>query len=195
MPQEPHRNEGKSAAPWFSPGLVSSDETVLRTVLDPDHLEPDGKLKLAAIALQDIRSRGWSVDRQKFTSLRQVRLFHFAWRKRNPNVRKFYVLSIPVSEIRRRIPQNGVQDFVVIDAALWRKPAHAVVLLSSAQTQGAARKFRNDLLKRLPPYVDITEAFDAIDKYGYLRGMLRQFVAILVSTFRHIFDTCTGFRH
>ncbi|HVB57465.1 MAG TPA: hypothetical protein VNE63_13715 [Candidatus Acidoferrales bacterium] len=187
MPQEPHRDERKSAVPWLSPGLVQSDEIVLRTLLDPDHLEPDGKLKVAAaISLEDIRFRGWSVDRRKFTSLQQVRLFHSGLKKRNTTLRKCYVLPIPVSEIRQRIPPNKVQDFVVIDAALWRKPSHATVLLFSPQTPSAARKFRNDLLKKLPPYVDVTEAFDSTDKHGFLRGMLRQFAAILASPFRYI---------
>jgi hypothetical protein len=195
LPQEPHRDERKSAAPCLSPGLVRSEEIVLRTVLDPDHLEPDGKLKLAAISLEDIRFRGWSVDRQRFTSVRQVRLFHFEWRKRNPHLRTCYVLSIPVSQIRQRNPQNGVQEFVVIDTALWRKPAHATVLLSSLQTEGAARKLRNDLLKKLPPYVDVTQAFDSADKHGYLRGMFSQVAAILVSPFRNILLALNSLTH
>jgi hypothetical protein len=77
----------------------------------------------------------------------------------------------------------------VTDTAVWLNPAHAAVLLSAPKGVGAARRLRNDLLQRLPPYVDAAEAFASGGKFGYLRGMVNQFVAILVSAFRHIFLT------
>jgi hypothetical protein len=187
VPQEPHRDEGKSAAPWFSPGLVRSNEVILRTILDPDHLEPGGKLAVAAISLQDIRHRGWSVDRKNYTSLRRVKSSHSKWKRNKPSIVKCYVLPIPVGEIRHLDPITGVQDFVVTDAALWLNPAHAVILLSGPQGQSAARGFRNNLLQKLPNYVDVAEAFAPSDKYGYFKGMLGQFAAMLVSLFRSIF--------
>lgn len=119
MPQEPHRDEHKSAVPWLSPGLVRSNELVLRTILDPDHLEPDGKLALAAISLADIRFRGWSVDRKYFTGLWRVRLSHSEWKKKKPHLRKIHVLPILVGEIRLPGPTTGQQDFVVTDTAVW----------------------------------------------------------------------------
>lgn len=189
MPQQPHRDERKSAAPILSPGLVQSDEIVLRTVLDPDHLEADGKLASAAMSLHDIRFRGWSVDRKRFTSQWRVRLSHSSWRKKKPDLLRIHVLPIPVGDIRRVDPTTKNQDFVVTDTAMWLNPAHAHVLLSSPQGEGAARRFRNNLLQKLPPYVDITGAFNSTDKYGYLRGLLRQLAAILASPFRYVFRT------
>jgi hypothetical protein len=187
VPQEPHRDEGNSAAPWFSPGLVRSNEVILRTILDPDHLEPGGKLAVAAISLQDIRFRGWSVDRKNYTSLRRVKLSHSKWKENKPSIVRCYVLPIPVGEIRHSNPTTGVHDFVVTDEALWLNPAHAAVLLSGPKGESAARGFRNNLLQKLPNYVDVSEAFAPSDKYGYLKGMLGQFVAILVSSFRYVF--------
>ncbi len=188
MSREPHRDERKSAATWLSPGLVHSDEIVLRTILDPDHLK-DGKLASAAISLEDIRFRGWSVDRRHFTSSWRVRLSHSGWKRKRPSIRKFYVLPVPVSEFRQPNPTNGHQDFVVTDTAVWLNPAHAAVLLSGPRGEGAARGFRTQLLRKLPPYVDIGVAFAPTDNRGYLRGMLRQFAAILVSPARYIFRT------
>jgi hypothetical protein len=187
VPPEPHRDERKSAAPWFSPGLVRADEVVLRTILDPDHLGPDGKLASAAIALGDIRFRGWSVDRKHFTGRWRVRLSHSGWKKRKPNLLRIHVLPVPVGQFRRPDPTTGNADFVVTDTAMWLNPAHADVLLSGPQSEGAARGFRNKLLETLPPYVDLTAAFDSTGDYGYLRGMLRQFAAIVISAFRYIF--------
>lgn len=167
--------------PWFSPGLVQSGEIVLRTVLDPDHLEPDGNLAAAAISLEDIRFRGWSVDRRRFTCLWRVRLFHSGWKKRRPNIREFYVLPVPAGVIRQPDQATGQQQFVVTDAAKWLNPAHANVLLSGPQGEGAARGYRTKLLQRLPPYVDVVTAFPPTDKRGCLRGMLKQFAAMLVT--------------
>ena len=187
MPGEPHRDEHEFAAPWLSPGLVKSNELVLRTILDPDHLEPDGQLAVAAISLADIRFRGWSVDRKYFTSRWRVRLSHSEWKKKKPNLRKIHVLPIPVSQIRLPSPKTGQQDFVVTDTAVWLNPAHADVLLSGPHGEGAARVFRKQLLQKLPPYVDITQVFDSRDKHGYSRGLVRQLVAILARPFRYIF--------
>jgi hypothetical protein len=50
-----------------------------------------------------------------------------------------------------------------------------------------ARDFRNNLPRKLPPDGDLPEAFASTDERGYLTGMLSQFAAILVSTFRFIF--------
>jgi len=159
---------------------------VLRTVLDPDHLEADGKLASAAISLHDIRFRGWSLDRKYFTSLWRIRLSHSGWKSKKRSIRKFYVLPIRVGEIRHPDETTGQQEFVVTDTAVWLNPAHAAVLLSVPRGESAARRFRNNLLRKLPPYVELKEAFESTDKRGYLRGMLSQFAAILVSPFRYI---------
>jgi len=185
--QEPHRDEGESASPWLSPGLVGRDEIVLRTILDPDHIEANGKLAAAAISLSDIRSRGWSVDRKHFTSPWRIRIFHFRWKRRKPAIRKFYVLPISANEIRRLTPGNGPQEFVITDASVFLNPAHAAVLLAGPKTEPEARGYRNSLLRKLPPYVEISEAFGPADRHGYLRGMIRQCIAILTASVRNIF--------
>jgi hypothetical protein len=178
----PHRSEVKSAAPRYSPDLVQADEFVLRTILDPDHVDPSGNLSFAAIPLADIQYRGWSVDRKKYTSLRQLNLFHQDKKKRKTSIDRFYVLPVRVSEIRFN-PDSGDQEFVVTDAALCNKPCHAVVLVSATgkQTPSKLKEFRSELLKRLPRYVKTVQIFEADDKYGYLRGMFRQLAVFSAS--------------
>lgn len=178
----PHRSESKSAASRYSPGLVESTEIVLRTILDPDHLE-GGTLKQAAISLDDIRFRGWSVDRKKYSALRQLNSFHLKWKEerralQKPQINKFYVLPILVSEIRLS-PENKCQEFVVTDSALCGKPGHASVLLSTPHAQSSARKIRDRFLDRLPKYVDVENVFNPEDKSGYIWGMLSQSVVFL----------------
>lgn len=179
----PHRSESKSAATQYSPGLVQSDEVVLRTVLDPDHLDEGGHLKSAAISLEDIQFRGWSVDRKKFTSLRQVKLFHRDWKRRRPQIDRFYVLPVRASVIRFN-PESRHQDFVVTDAALCWKPCHAMIFAAKAgepSSKSRLRQLRNELLEKLPPYVEPGQVFGSREKFGYFWGMLIQGVVFLAS--------------
>ena len=174
----PHRDESSSAAPWYSPGPVHSDEKIIRTVYDPEHLELDGKLKAAAVSLDDIQSKGWSVDREKFTSLRRVKRLQSKWQKQNPN-RAFRVVSVGVGKIRQVGSANGESEFVVTDTALRWRPSHATVLLSTPQKPSQARKFRNDLIAALPPHTDTADAFKDVGRWGYVRGLAEQVVAVL----------------
>ena len=187
MPREPHRDEQRSAAPCFSPGPVQSAEVVLRTLIDPDHFADDGTLKPVAIALEDIRSRGWSVDRTDFTSLWRIRLFHANWRRRRPEIHGFYVLRIPVGDIRNIVETaTHKQEFVVVDTAKFLHPSHAEVLLSAGGNHkpSALRGFRTKLIQKLPPRIDVSQSFDSTEKYGFARGMLLQLGAILHSPFK-----------
>jgi hypothetical protein len=180
----PHRSESKTSAPRYSPGLVQSDELVLRTILDPDHLEAGGQLKLAAISLEDIQFRGWSVDRKKFTSLRQLKIFHQDWKNRKPQIDRFYVLPVSANAIRLN-PDGGYQEFLVTDAALCFKPGHAAVFAAKAGPQPPSksrlRQLRNELLEKLPPYVDAGQVFEPLEKFGYVWGMFRQSAVFLAS--------------
>lgn len=176
-----HRDETRSASPWLTPGLVASREVIIRTILDPDHLGPDGKLAAAAIALEDIRFRGWSVDRKLYTSPWRIKLSHSRWRRKKPHLRDIYALPVAAKDLRQPDPATGRPAFVVIDAALWLNPAHATVLLAEQLGQGAARGLRNKLVQQLPPYVDVKEVFASGSKFGFSRGMFRQVASIVVS--------------
>lgn len=183
----PHRSETKSAAPRYSPGLVQRDEIILRTVLDPDHVDPkNGNLSFAAVSLDDIQYRGWSVDRKKYTSLRRLRLYHQEKKRNKPGIKRFYVLPVRVSDIRFN-PETGDQDFVVIDDALCGKPCHAAVLSSATgnQPKSKLKQFRGELLKRLPQYVGTLQIFESGEKYGYLLGMAKQ-SAVFLGSLRHL---------
>jgi hypothetical protein len=155
--------------------------------LDPDHLEPSGKLAVAAIALEDIRFRGWSVDRQRFTSKWRVRLSHYGWKKRKPKLIKLHVLPLRASDIRLVAITNGQQEFVVTDSAVWLNPAHSAVLLAGPKGEGAARGLRSKLMEGFPQYMDVEQAFNSADKFGFLKGTAKQFASILFSSVHYIF--------
>ena len=181
-------DENDSAAPKFSPGLVTSDEILLRTIIDPDHLGPNGTLSVAAVALEDIRQRGWSVNRKKFTSLRRLRYIHSEKKAKKTTIIRFFVLPVAVSYFRKPGPVTGKQDFVVIDDASWENPAHASVLLASACSPGQARQFRNHLLQNLPKYVDVETVFSPRDKPGHCLGRAKQLFAFASWCLRFLFS-------
>lgn len=181
---EPHRDESRSASRWFSPGLVASSEVIIRTVIDPDHLQPDGKIATTAISLDDIRRRGWSVNRINFTSPRQVKRFHVRWKKRKPSVKECYVLPVSVAELRHPSPDTGFQDFVVTDDARWCDPSHAAVLASKPCGESAARVLRSRLMSRLLHYTNVDDVFRSENRWGYVRGMIRQLTSMVRSVFR-----------
>lgn len=175
---EPHRDESTSAARWLSPDLVRNEETVIRTIFDPHHIE-SGALSPAAISLDDLRLRGWSVDRKGYTSLWRVKLSHRQWRTRKADINRCYVIPIIVGDLRAgcRLDQN--QTFSVTDAALCSNSAHAAILLSVRSGEGLARKARTALMGFLPPYVEVSAAFSNQDKWGWSRGIIFQARAVM----------------
>jgi hypothetical protein len=172
--KEPHRDETSSASRWFSPGLVRDDEIILRTIHDPHHIQ-DGKLSTsAAIPLDDLRSRGWSVDRKKFTSLWRVKIAHWRWQRRKPDLEGCYLIPIQVGSVRA-IPDN---TFSVTDDALWSNPAHGAVILSAHCGPGAARRARDLLMQAISQYVAASDAFSPTDTRGWSRGIAAEIAAI-----------------
>ena len=65
--QTPHLDEASSAAPDISPGIVEDDESILRSVFNPDHVK-DGQVQPSAISLKDLQERGFSVNRTKYVT-------------------------------------------------------------------------------------------------------------------------------
>jgi hypothetical protein len=174
---EPHRDEKSSASPWFSPGLVEDNEVVLRTIFDPHHLE-GGVLAPAAIALSDLKFRGWSLDRKRFTSLWKMKLSHRGWMNKKQDLDRCLVLPIEVGAVRACREQQK-QIFSITDMALCSNPAHAAILLSTKGGDGAARKARSTLMKYLPKHVDVSDAFAADDRWGWSRGMVFKLITVL----------------
>lgn len=179
---DPHRDESKSAAPRYSPGPVQSDEILLRTILDPHHFE-DGILKAAAISLPDLEFKGWSVDRKRFTSLRRIKIFHEDRKRRNSKIKECYVIPVRADVIR--FDTNGIREFVVTDTAEYMKPHHAtVLLLTPSMADSRKRQFRDKLLQRLPNPVRAETVFEPKDKFGYLWGMFRQSISLILHRWR-----------
>jgi hypothetical protein len=167
-PTTPHRDEGTSASPWISPGIVDNDEILLRTLLEPEHVK-DGRPVEAAIPLQDLRHRGYSVDRRRYTSKWRVLIYHRSRLRRVGGQRRAFIGILRAHELRQLIAEDTERAFVVIDTALLSNPAHAVILSAIHRSESKARALRKHLARRMTA-VALTEAFSDGSGFGWTRG-------------------------
>ena len=67
----PHLDESTSASPTLSPGPVRDQETLLRIIIEPDHIR-EGRMQPSAVQLRDLTHRGLSVHRKEHTTRNAV---------------------------------------------------------------------------------------------------------------------------
>ena len=67
----PHLDESTSASPALSPGPVQDQETLLRIIIEPDHIS-EGRIQPSAVQLRDLTQRGLSVHRREYTTKQEV---------------------------------------------------------------------------------------------------------------------------
>ena len=159
--QIPHLDEATTAAPGISPGPVADEESLLREILNPDHVV-DGEVKPSAVSLTDLRDRGFSVHRLRYATRKHVEdsiegklARPFQGRARgSEGVAHFTARAV------REIRDNGKQVFVVVDNATWSHVGHASIYLSSiGMKDSLARSMRNKLLRLLETRLPVAEAF------------------------------------
>ena len=159
--QSPHLDETVSAALEVSPGVVSNDEQLLRSLFNPDHIK-DGILQVAAIPLRDLQARGFSVNRMSYSTpefiedgINRLLARRPGGQPRNSEgVARFSAADV------RSIQDDGRQVFVVIDTASPDNVGHASIFLSDvAMPPSHARKMREQLLPLLQRRMSIAEAF------------------------------------
>ena len=160
-----HRDERVSAAPGLSPGVVEDDEVLLREMFNPEHVVA-GEVIERAVAVDDLRSRGFSVHRMKFVAQESIKASMQervarpragdAWR--DEGVAK--LVARPVRELRA----DGRQAFVVIDTAEESNHGHASIFAADPLVGRAyARKLRALLLPLLQQRMSVDEAFASAD--------------------------------
>lgn len=159
--QTPHLDEVTTATPGISPGPVRDDESLLRDMINPDHVV-DGKVRSAAISLRDLKERGFSVNRldhvtrgfvERTIGQRLARPFQGANRVSEG-------VAIFAAQAVREIRDNGKQMFVVIDTATESNTGHASIYLSDIRVnESRARGMRSRLLPLLENRLSVAEAF------------------------------------
>ena len=154
-------DESTTAAPGISPGAVADGETLLREMLNPDHVV-NGEVQPSAISLTDLRERGFSVHRLGYVTRKfvedsiEVKLARpFQGRKReSEGISRFTARSV------REIRGKDLQVFVVIDTAMMSNRGHASIYLSNTEMKDSlARSMRSKLMPLLENRISVAEAF------------------------------------
>ena len=158
----PHPDEGTSAAPGISPGVVEDGECLVREMIDPQHVK-DGQILARAIPVADLRCRGFSVHRMKYVLrcfIRSAIDERIGRTKRDPPWTDAGVAVMKAGDIRG-IRDGGKQAFKVIDTALPENPGHASIFAASPEKGNAhARKLRSLLTSLLQNRMPLEQAYE-----------------------------------
>ena len=161
QPHIPHLDESTSASPALSPGPVQDQETLLRIIMEPDHIR-EGRIQPSAVQLRDLTQRGLSVYRRDYAAKQAVEAdiqallgrTTTAGRRRLEGLASFNTGAVRAFSTQER------QAFVVIDTALPNNRAHASIYLASPQvSQSLARELREHLLILMENTVTLEQAF------------------------------------
>ena len=159
--QSPHLDESTSAIPELSPGPVQNRETLLRMILDPDHIT-EGRIQPSAIQLRDLTQRGLSVHRREYTTAREVERAAqtLIGRATAGATRQLEGLASFTAGAVRIIRAQEGQAFVVIDTPQPENRAHASIFLANIQTRPSlAREMREQLLNLMTHRLTLEQAF------------------------------------
>lgn len=164
---EKHKNSGNNKVPtlqqepdalgWerftassHSPGVVQSDEFVLRLAFQPLHIDPETR-SLKPSAVSDVKDKGFSVDRLKYVSReasvesgRTQAVEAVALHGRTP--RELRAISTLEVAVVRSLLVNELRAFGVYDTARDDNMAHADVCQLVPEGQ-AGRSARSRLLE------------------------------------------------
>ena len=157
----PVLDETRSASPDFSPGPVSDEEQLIRAVFKPDHVT-QGEVQPAAIPIQDLNKRGFSVHRMSHVtpSFVTTEVNRMLTRPVGDEQREFQGVARFTARAVRSIRHKGTQVFVVIDTGHSHNPGHASIYLLDSQVQESqSRRMRNKLLPLLHDLITVEAAF------------------------------------
>ena len=161
----PHLDEGISAAPELSPGVVRDSEYLLREMFDPEHVK-DGEILVRAIPVRDLRQSGFSLHRMAYVSRQFVEdaVRERLTRPRQTSWRDAGVAVLHSKEIRsKRLDVDQAQAFVIIDTATAKNRGHASLLAAEPDLGPAhARKLRALLIPLLHRRTSIKEAYESL---------------------------------
>lgn len=137
----------------FSPGRVEDAETLLRVVIDPDHLE-QGKLHVAAFSVGDLTKtdpngvNGVSVERKEKTTLLRLQAVADLWCSRQSARRFSGVALLSCLEVRSIVDDGGNRVFRVVSwAETIEEYAHATIGAANGIKDSQVRKFRSRLIE------------------------------------------------
>ena len=127
-------------------------EGIIRTVIYPDHIDNDGKIKVEAIPSRDLTKIGWSVNRLMYVTKGQIdSLVEGYVERKTERVLSGHSLFI-ADDMRRIVDQYGFQAFVIRDSACApEERAHALVFCSGKYKKSEVKQLRWKLIEKMTP--------------------------------------------
>lgn len=140
----------KFKASDFSPCPVENNEYLLRITLHPEHID-NGQILSSAISTTDLESRGYSVERKKYTDISKICEKARNQIQRKPESRESAEIAEMLCEDIRSLQFNQERAFLVIDDALEDNIAHASIY---AAIKPCPKSILRQLRNQLTPFLE-----------------------------------------
>lgn len=145
---------------------VDETEWLLRLNFSPEHIK-DGEVVPAAISLSDLKSRGFSIDREHLLDAGAMRARVEAQQVKAPESRAQSFLSrFECGPVRLESGGDGHAAFVVDASPLDDNKAHAHILSAVQRGEGALRRLRLRLVSHLQRLISLDEYMKPKDPQG-----------------------------
>lgn len=155
----------------FSPGPVLSEETLLRIIYYPYHIDDDGKLKPEAIPTQDLRDRGFSVYRKLYVTRGKITsvIDEYISRKSDRECRGISpVLSGTVRNINDK---ETKQAFHVLDDAKTKDDeAHAEIKYARSYGRAEQKGLRYKLIDEFTTILKVESVCSELKSSKLING-------------------------
>ncbi len=148
-----------------SPGAVLSEETLLRIVYYPSHIDDNGKLKPEAIPTQDLRTRGFSVFRKLYIKRKKIDKVIDSYVGKNSERRCKGIYPIICSTVRNIEDNSKKKAFNVLDdAQTFDNEAHAEIKYSQKYTKSEQKGLRDKLKDKFIVVKEVSEICEELSE-------------------------------
>lgn len=128
---------------------VPHEEVLLRLNFSTEHVQ-DGEVIPAAIAIEDLKRRGYSLDRELMVEIETIRQRASAQSASRPVGREApYLSRFPCGPVCGEVDSEGVAAFKVEASPRVDNKAHAHILSAVERGEGSIRKLRSKLVPHL----------------------------------------------
>lgn len=142
LQSEYERSEFSPAGEIDDGFTIADSENLLRAVIAPQHLSPNGSLNHEFITRTDLLERGLSVTRQLYGDVQSLGVTQAS---RGQGRSFFGVASIQTSTVRN-IMHESVRALVVVEDAKLDNPGHGVILCAENYSPSKLKEIRSELI-------------------------------------------------
>ena len=133
--------------PVYDP--VPREEQLLRLNFSPEHIQ-NGEVIPNAIAVEDLKKRGYSLDREHLVKIETIQKRSDSQSAKNPKDREeSYISRFGCESVCLEVDDEGAPAFKVEASPREDNNAHAHILSAISRGPGTLRKLRGQLVPHL----------------------------------------------